>query len=178
MVVTSRICPSNHFIEVIGLERLYPRCAIAAVAIVLIKDNKILLVKRGYPPGLGKWSVPGGVIEAGERLVEAAKRELKEETGIEAEPLGVLWVLNNIVYDGEGRVLYHYLVVDILFDPATVRGEMRPGGDVVDVSWFDINEVLGLPDVSRTTKRLIMRIHKHGLVMIPIDEVDHISVQR
>lgn len=160
------------------MERLYPRCAIAAVAIVLIKDGKILLVKRGYPPGLGKWSVPGGVIEAGERLVEAAKRELKEETGLEAEPIGILWVLNNIVYDREGKVLYHYLVVDMLFDSATVRGEMRPGSDVVDVSWFDINEVLELPDVSRTTKRLVTRIQKHGLVTLPIDDVDHVSVQR
>lgn len=160
------------------MERTYPRYAIAAVAAVLIQNEKILLVKRGYPPGLGKWSIPGGVVEAGERLVEAAKRELKEETGLEAEPLGVLWVLNNIVYDKEKRVLYHYLVIDILFDSATIKGELRPGDDVLDASWFDLSEVLSSPSVSKTTKRLVKRIEKYGLVTLPLEEVDHESVQQ
>ncbi|MDW8010472.1 MAG: NUDIX domain-containing protein, partial [Sulfolobales archaeon] len=94
--------------------REYPRYAIAAVAAVLLRDGRILLVKRKYPPAIGKWSLPGGVIESGEKLVEAAKRELKEETGLDAEPLGILWILNNIVMDTSGRVKYHYLITDIL----------------------------------------------------------------
>jgi len=160
------------------VERIYPRHAIAAVAAVLIKEGRILLVKRGYPPGLGKWSIPGGVVEAGEKLVDAAKRELKEETGLEAEPLGILWVLNNIVYDGGKRVMYHYLIVDILFDSTTTRGELRPGSDVLDTSWFDLGEALSSPNVSRTTKRLIKRIERYGIQVLPLEDVDHESVQQ
>lgn len=160
------------------MERTYPRHAIAAVATVLIKEGKILLVKRGYPPGLGKWSIPGGVVEAGEKLVDAARRELKEETGLEAEPLGILWVLNNIVYDKERRALYHYLIVDVLFDSTTIKGELKPGSDVLGASWFDLNEVLNSPDVSRTTKRLIKRIEKYGIQTLPLEGVDHESVQQ
>ncbi len=156
--------------------RVYPRYAIAAVGAVLIRGDEILLVRRGYPPGLGKWSIPGGVVEPGERLGEAAKRELKEETGLEAEPIGILWVLNNIVRDEAGRVKYHYLIVDILFDPSTIRGEIRPGGDVTSVSWFKVNEALTSPEVSRTVKRLIERIEKQGLTYIPIDGVDHETI--
>jgi 8-oxo-dGTP diphosphatase len=156
--------------------RVYPRYAIAAVGAVLLRGDEILLVRRGYPPGLGKWSLPGGVVEPGERLGEAAKRELKEETGLEAEPIGILWVLNNIVRDEAGRVKYHYLIVDILFDPSTIRGEIRPGGDVTNVSWFKVNEALTSPEVSRTVKRLIERIEKQGLTYIPIDGVDHETI--
>ena len=159
------------------MNRTYPRYAIAAVGVVLLRDDKILLVKRGFPPGLGKWSIPGGVIEAGERLVEAAKRELKEETGLEADPLGVLWVLNNVVYDKEMKVLYHYTIIDILFDPATIRGDLRPGGDVLDVAWFKLSELHSMRDVSSTTKRLVKRIERYGLITLPIEEVDHVSVQ-
>jgi ADP-ribose pyrophosphatase YjhB (NUDIX family) len=156
--------------------RVYPRYAIAAVGAVMLRGDEILLVRRGYPPGLGKWSIPGGVVEPGERLGEAAKRELKEETGLEAEPIGILWVLNNIVRDEAGRVKYHYLIVDILFDPSTIRGEIRPGGDVTGVSWFKVDEVLTSPEVSRTVKRLIERIEKQGLTYIPIDGVDHETI--
>lgn len=159
------------------MSRTYPPYAVGAAAAVLIINNKILLVKRKYPPGLGKWSVPGGVIEAGEKLIEAAKRELREETGLEADPIGILWVINNIVYDRNEKVLYHYLIIDILFDSGTIRGELRPGEDVLDVAWFSLNEVLNTPDVSRTVKSLVKRIMKHGLNVITVEEVDHIFRQ-
>ncbi|MGC8983147.1 MAG: NUDIX hydrolase [Desulfurococcaceae archaeon] len=155
-----------------GSNREYPRHAIAAVGAVLIRDGKILLVKRRYPPGKGKWSVPGGVLEPGEKLVEAARRELLEETGLEAEPRGVLWILNNVVYDENRRVLYHYLIVDVLFDPDTVRGEPKPGSDAEEVAWIDLAEAKSRTDVSRTVKRLIERIEKYGLTTLPLEGVD------
>lgn len=155
------------------MERLYPKYALAAVGAVLIDENRILLVERAYPPGAGKWSIPGGVVEPGERLGEAAKRELKEETGLEAEPLGVLWVLNNIVLDGNRRVKYHYVIIDILFDPSTIKGELKPGGDVKAASWFKLEEANRLPSVSRTVKKLLWRIEKYGLTYTPLEGVDH-----
>ncbi|MEM4487820.1 MAG: NUDIX hydrolase [Desulfurococcaceae archaeon] len=152
---------------------MYPRYAIASVAAVLVNKNKILLVKRGHPPGLGRWSLPGGVIEAGERLEEAARRELKEETGLDADPLGILWVLNNVVYDQSKRVLYHYLIVDILFNPDTVRGELKPGGDAADVAWFEIDELASIKEISKTVRSLVSRIKKYGLNTLPLEGINH-----
>ncbi len=156
--------------------RVYPEYSIAAVGAVLISNSRILLVERAYPPGAGKWSIPGGVIEPGERLGEAAKRELREETGLEAEPLGVLWVLNNIVRDESGRVKYHYVIVDVLFDSNSLRGELKPGGDARAVSWFTLEEAMNSPRVSRTVKRLLWRIKKYGFTYLPLEGVDHETV--
>lgn len=155
--------------------REYPRYAIAAVAAVLIQSGKMLLIKRKYPPAVGKWSLPGGVIEPGEGLAEAARRELKEETGLEAEPLGILWVLNNIVLDGSGKVKYHYLIVDVLFDSSTSRGTPRASGDASEVDWFSFEEIKSRDDVSRTVKKLVLRLESCGLTYVPIDSSDNVS---
>jgi ADP-ribose pyrophosphatase YjhB (NUDIX family) len=157
------------------LPREYPEYAVAAVGAVLIRDGRVLLVRRGYPPAVGKWSLPGGVIEAGERLADAAARELEEETGLRAKPLGVIWVLNNVVLDQVGRVRYHYLIVDILFDGGTVEGVPRAGGDALDVSWVDLEEVLRRDDVSRTVKKLVSRLKTYGITYIPLDSPDNIT---
>ncbi|MCX8185909.1 MAG: NUDIX hydrolase [Sulfolobales archaeon] len=150
------------------LTREYPRYAIVAVGAVLLRDNEILLVKRGYPPGKGKWSIPGGVVEAGEDIYSAAIRELKEETGIEAIPLGVVWICNNVVKDDLGKVQYHYVILDVLFDDKSINGSLKAGGDAVDVAWFPTNAVMKKDDVSRTVKNLIERINKFGLTYISL----------
>jgi ADP-ribose pyrophosphatase YjhB (NUDIX family) len=147
--------------------REYPSYAVAAVAAVLIEDGRLLLVKRGHPPAAGKWSLPGGAVEPGERLAEAARRELREETGLDAEPLGVVWVLNNVVLDEAGRVKYHYLIVDVLFDSGSVRGELRAGGDALEARWIPVDEALSREDVSRTVKELILALKSSGLRYVP-----------
>jgi len=160
------------------LPREYPEYAVAAVGAVLIRDGRILLVKRGYPPAAGKWSLPGGAVEAGESLAEAATRELEEETGLRARPLGVVWVLNNVVLDRSGRVKYHYLIVDILFDSETVEGTLRAGGDALDVSWVGLDEVHARDDISRTVKRLVGRLRTYGINYIPLDSSDNITQEQ
>jgi ADP-ribose pyrophosphatase YjhB (NUDIX family) len=155
-------------ITVGGVSREYPKYALVAVGAVLIKDNNILLVKRGYPPGKGKWSIPGGVIEAGEDIYSAAVRELNEEAGINAEPLGVIWIYNNIIRDESGKVQYHYVILDILFDSNSMKGELRAGGDAVDIAWVPIDEAMSRSDVSSTVKKLIERIKRLGLTYLQI----------
>ncbi len=132
----------------------YPSYPIAAVGAVLVRNGSILLIQRGYPPGKGLWAVPGGVIEVGESIEEAAVRELEEETGIRAKPVGIVWVANVVVREG-GRVRYHYVIIDVAFDPRTVEGTLRPGGDAVDVAWMRMGEVVERSDVSETTRKLV-----------------------
>lgn len=155
--------------------REYPSYAIVAVGAVVALNNSIILVKRGYPPAQGRWSLPGGVVEAGERILDAAKRELYEETGITAEPLGVVYIVNDVVRDLEGGIRYHYLILDVLFDPGSVRGKLRPGGDAMDVAWISLEEALNRDDVSRTTKKLISRLIKNGFHLLQVEEMEFLS---
>lgn len=133
--------------------REFPKYAIASVGAVLLREGKMLLVKRGFPPGKGKWSVPGGVIEAGEEVLEAARRELLEETNLRADPLGVLALSQVVVREGDS-VKYHYVIIDVLFDWRSIQGEERPGGDAIEVSWIPLSDIESMPDVTSTTKRL------------------------
>lgn len=134
--------------------REFPSYAIACVGAVLIRDGRLLLVRRGFPPGRGKWSIPGGVIEAGEDLLGAARRELLEETNLEAEPLGLVALSQVIVREGD-LIRYHYVIADVLFDGSTIRGEERPGGDATDISWLPLDQIPSRDDVTSTTKRLV-----------------------
>lgn len=145
------------------MRREYPGNPIVAVSAVLLRDHTVLLVKRGSPPGLGKWALPGGVVEPGESLLEASKRELREETGLYAEPLGVCFIVNNIVLDKLGKVKYHYVILDVLFDASTIKGELKAGDDALDAKWFTLEEALSSQEVSRTVKALISEMRSRGL---------------
>lgn len=145
------------------MPREYPVHPIVAVSAVLLRDKEILLVKRGSPPGLWKWALPGGVVEPGESLLKASKRELREETGLYAEPLGVCFIVNNIVLDKQGRVKYHYVIHDVLFDTSSIRGELKAGDDALDARWFTLEEALSSQEVSRTVKALLSKMHSHRL---------------
>jgi len=149
------------------MSREYPSYAIAGVGAVLFDGSRILLIKRGYPPGEGVWSVPGGAIEAGEDLCRAAVRELEEETGLRAKPLGIVWVFQVIVRDSAGRPRYHYVVVDVAFDVSTIEGSLRPGGDAVDAGWFELSNPP--QPLSRGTRALIEYLSRSGLkTLLPL----------
>ncbi len=120
----------------------YPKRPVVGVGSLIIENGKILLVKRGYPPSKGRWSIPGGHVEIGEGILDAARRELEEETGIMGEPLGVVNVDDAITIDKKGLVKYHYVLVTVLFK--RVSGDLRPGGDAIEARFFDINKAKSL----------------------------------
>jgi len=114
-------------------ERRYPTRPIVGVgAVAFTPDGRVVLVKRGGEPLAGQWSLPGGMLELGESLEAGAARELLEETALAARVEQVVDVFDRILLDDEGRVCYHFVLVDYLCE---VRGgEARAGSDVVDVA--------------------------------------------
>lgn len=113
--------------------REYPDRPIVGVGAVIVDQGRVLLVKRGSPPLLGEWSLPGGVVELGETLRAAAEREAHEETGLIVNAGEVLEVLDRIIPGKDAAPQYHYVLIDFLC--AVNGGELRAGGDAADVRW-------------------------------------------
>ena len=109
-----------------------PAAPVVGVGGVLVHEGRVLLIRRGKEPLYGRWVVPGGTVELGEPLDEALVRELREETGLEVEPLELITVFDRIERDG-GRVLYHYVIVDYLC--RWISGEARAASDALEVAW-------------------------------------------
>ncbi len=119
----------------------------------MLEEGRVLLVERGKPPLAGFWSVPGGVVETGERLEDALVREVFEETGLEVTTDGIATVFERIMPDTSGGCEYHYVLVDFY---CTIRGgELRPGDDSKNVQWFDIDCLTQIP-VTEGTRELIV----------------------
>ncbi len=115
------------------MKRDYPEHPIIGVGAVIIEGGRVLLVRRDTEPLRGEWSVPGGMLELGEKLRDGVRREVQEETGIDVEPGDVLDVFDSIFADTLGRTQYHYVLIDYLCRP--LGGEPRAGSDVSDVRW-------------------------------------------
>ena len=122
------------------MSREYPDYPIPGVGGIIFLDGKAVLVKRGNEPGYGTWSIPGGAVKRGESLEEAVKREVYEETGLIVDVLEVVKVLDPIVRDEMGRVLYHYVLVDFLC--MYKSGELRADSDVLDARAVSISELI------------------------------------
>ncbi|MGA3055206.1 MAG: NUDIX hydrolase [Candidatus Korobacteraceae bacterium] len=128
------------------MKRDYPERPIIGVGAVIIRGDRVLLVRRATEPLKGEWSVPGGVLELGEKLRQGVRREVLEETGLEVEPGDVLDVFDSIFRDGQGRTQYHYVLIDYLCH--CIAEDARAGSDVSEVRWVPQDELaaMGLRD--------------------------------
>jgi len=124
------------------MNREYPDRPLIGVGAIIVENDRVVLVKRGHPPLLGEWSIPGGVLEVGETVREAAVREALEETGLTVEPGELLGVFDRVVRDGS-RVRYHYVLID--FFCRRVAGELKAAGDADEARWFTWEEACKLP---------------------------------
>ena len=119
----------------------YPRVGVGAI---VLHAGRVLLVKRGQAPALGLWSVPGGLVDVGETTVDAARREVEEECGLKVRVAGLVGVLDRVTRDADGRVRYHWVLVDYLAFPET-DDTITAGSDAAEVRWVTIDEVEQLP---------------------------------
>lgn len=123
-------------------QRLYPSRPFLGVSAVIRCNGRVLLVQRGREPLKGVWSFPGGLVESGETLKEAAYRELEEETGIKAQFYGYEDRREIIKKDDHGKTIHHYVLTVFLGE--YVSGEASPGGDAAAVRWVGPDEAVSL----------------------------------
>ncbi len=121
------------------VKRLYPDQPVVGVGAVIVQDQKIVLIKRGNEPSRGKWTIPGGLVELGESVEEAVIRETKEETNLEVENPELIDVVDNVDLDQQGRVKYHYVIIDYL---ARIKGgDIAAASDAEELRWVPFDEV-------------------------------------
>ncbi len=136
------------------MKREFPEQPIIGVGAIIIEDGRVLLVKRAHPPIAGQWSIPGGALEVGELVREAAVREAREETGLIVEPGELLGVFDRVLRNAEQRVQYHYVLIDFLCKP--VGGELCAASDAAEVRWFTREELPAL-NLAEDTHEVILQ---------------------
>jgi len=126
------------------------------VGTVIIRDSSVLLVRREQEPAKGLWSFPGGLVDLGETVEEAARREVKEETGIDIRIEKLLDLIDNIIRDDHGTVRFHYVVAIFLAHALTV--EVEPSSDVSEARWVPFSD-LSSCQMTKTARKLLLKIH-------------------
>jgi ADP-ribose pyrophosphatase YjhB (NUDIX family) len=121
------------------VSREYPDRPFVGIGIVVLRPGEVLLVRRGKAPNIGSWSLPGGAQEVGERAEDAARRELLEETSLVVGELHLVANVDSITRDPDGRVRYHYAIID--FAARWIEGEPAPGDDVSEVIWASLDDL-------------------------------------
>jgi 8-oxo-dGTP diphosphatase len=116
------------------MQREFPETPLVGVGAVVVNEGRVLLVRRGHEPLKGKWSLPGGLLEVGESLTAGVIREVREETGLEVEPVELVELLDRIHREGE-RVRYHYVIADYLC--RVVSGDLKAASDAEDARWVE-----------------------------------------
>ena len=121
-------------------KRLYPDRPMVGVGILIQKKDEYLIVKRAAEPDKGLWSIPGGLVEVGEKAYEAAIREAKEETGLEVKIIKLIDVIDKIVLDENNNIKYHFIILDYLANP--IKGKMRPQDDALEAKWIKSKDLI------------------------------------
>ena len=135
------------------MAREYPAHPVVGVGAVVVRDGKALIIKRAHEPRKGEWSLPGGLLELGESLQDAARREIKEETGLDIEVGPVIETFDRVHRDDQGRIRYHFVIVDFVCWPQA--GDAVPGSDA---------DACGMGD--RRTKSTPISVNAHAKAVI------------
>lgn len=147
--------PQASVTQPVSARRRYPDAPLVGVAAAVFNARgEVLLVQRGRPPRAGSWGLPGGLLDLGEALADGARREVREECGIEIAIGGLAGIFEPITFDEAGKVEYHYIVID--YWASWVSGEPQPGDDAAAVRWVapeDLDACALLPDSHAVIRR-------------------------
>ncbi|MDQ1238117.1 MAG: 8-oxo-dGTP diphosphatase [Thermodesulfobacteriota bacterium] len=135
--------------------RKYPPAPLVGVGALVFDQGKILLIRRAEEPSRGDWSIPGGLVEVGESLREAVVRETLEETGLLVEPQHFVELVERIIPDEDGKILYHYVLADYVC--RVVDGKTKPGSDAAEAVWAGEQD-LPRYNLAPITSRLILKV--------------------
>jgi ADP-ribose pyrophosphatase len=140
------------------MEREYPSFPLVGVAGVVIKDGCVLMIQRGQDPGRGRWSIPGGRLRLGERVRDGVEREIFEECGVRVRAGDVLGVADLVQRDDDGRVRYHYVLIDLAAE--YLSGDPYPSSDAMAACWvpFDKLPALEMPDRLRNLLGRVLNV--------------------
>jgi 8-oxo-dGTP diphosphatase len=142
------------------MKREYPDAPLVGVGAIIIEQDRVVLVKRGHAPLQGTWSIPGGVLEVGETLRQAAAREVLEETGLTVEVGELLGVYDRIVQDSDQRTRYHYVLIDFLC--RRIAGDLRAAADAAEARWFTRDELAQFSLAKDTAEVIQLGLEKCG----------------
>jgi ADP-ribose pyrophosphatase YjhB (NUDIX family) len=141
----------------VTVRREYPDAPLVGVAAAVFRaDGRVLLVKRGRPPGVGNWGLPGGLLDLGESLEAGVRREVREECGVEIQIGGQAGIFQPVDRDDDGRIRYHYIVID--YWASHLSGEPIAQDDAADAAWVDLSDMARLP-MNPETRRVIRNAH-------------------
>jgi 8-oxo-dGTP diphosphatase len=136
-------------------KREYPDRPVVGIGAVVIRDGKVLLIRRGVAPGRGLWAVPGGSLELGETLQQGAEREILEETGITIRAREPIYAFDFFERDPDGRIRFHFVIVDLAAD--YIRGDVKGADDALEARWLAPGDLDHLP-VSKNTLKLLQTV--------------------
>ena len=136
-------------------KREYPDRPVVGIGAVVIRDGKVLLIRRGVAPGRGLWAVPGGSLELGETLQQGAEREILEETGITIRAREPIYAFDFFERDPDGRIRFHFVIVDLAAD--YIRGDVKGADDALEARWLAPGDLDHLP-VSKNTLKLLQAV--------------------
>ena len=136
-------------------KREYPDRPVVGIGAVVIRDGKVLLIRRGVAPGRGLWAVPGGSLELGETLQQGAEREILEETGITIRAREPIYAFDFFERDPDGRIRFHFVIVDLAAD--YIRGDVKGADDALEARWLAPGDLDRLP-VSKNTLNLLQSV--------------------
>ena len=121
--------------------REYPAHPVVGVGAVVVRDGRALIIRRAHEPRKGEWSLPGGHLDLGESLIDAVRREVKEETGLDVHPGPIVETFDRVHRDPDGRIRFHFVIVDFVCEAPS--GEAVAGSDAEAVAWVTAAELDG-----------------------------------
>lgn len=123
------------------MAREYPDRPVVGVGAVIVREGKALIVRRAHEPRKGEWSLPGGMLDLGESLEDAVRREVKEETGLDVELGPIIETFDRVHRDADGRIRYHFVIIDYVCWP--LGGQASAGSDAEAIAWVAADEIDG-----------------------------------